>query len=210
MGDIDKIYYINLDHREDRKNNLLKWIEASGFPLEKVERISATYIPGRGHIGCGISHVNALEAFLKTSHSNCLILEDDYEPLTISTFWSNFDKIFKDKIKFYIVMGAFNHNDLKSSKGPADYLLKIDFSYTTSAYLITREFAPILVDCFKDAVRYAIHEESITKQKTHKYTIDVHWCTLMPLHRWYAFAPRIGRQIASYSDIEGVYCNHGV
>ena len=39
---VDIIYYINLDHREDRKKELNQWISDSKYD-GKIERISAIY-----------------------------------------------------------------------------------------------------------------------------------------------------------------------
>jgi hypothetical protein len=201
MNTIDHVYYINLDYRSDRRLQFEDWIEESGFPAKKVTRVSATSVPGRGHIGCLLSHIKTLEEFLKLGHNNCLVLEDDYIPVDIKTFWNNFEALEKSKIEYDIVMCAYNV--LEYEEGPVDYLKKVKSSFTSSGYLITKSFAPILIENFKEAVHKCIEQENVTKQKANEYCLDVYWQKLMPLSKWYCFYPRIGIQRESYSDIQG-------
>ena len=53
---VDIIYYINLDHREDRKKEFNNWISDSKFN-GVVERIPALYNKTKGYIGCTMSHL---------------------------------------------------------------------------------------------------------------------------------------------------------
>ena len=55
---IDIIYYINLDHREDRKTQFLQEMAKAGVPPDKIVRISAVPKPGQGDWGCSLSHLN--------------------------------------------------------------------------------------------------------------------------------------------------------
>ncbi len=201
MDTIDHVYYINLDYRSDRRLQFEDWIEESGFPTEKVTRISATSVPGRGHIGCLLSHIKTLEEFLKSDHHNCLVLEDDYVPLELKTFWNNFETLEKSKIDYDLIMCAYNV--LKYDEGPVDFLKKVNSSFTSSGYLITKAFAPTLLNNFKEAVQKCIEQENITKQKANEYCLDNYWQNLMPISKWYCFYPRIGIQRESYSDIQG-------
>jgi hypothetical protein len=208
MEGVNHVYYINLEHRTDRKNELLQWITESGFPLEKVERIPGVYIPNKPHYGCTTAHINALETFLISGHNNCLILEDDFEPNNKGTFWNDIDKLFKDNVEFDLVMCAFNDIATQSAAGPTNYLIRMFYTFSMSGYIITRDFASILVEHHKDSVRFGMHQESITNKKAVEYLGDVYWCKLMPLHRWYAFYPKLGHQRPSYSDIEESFTDY--
>lgn len=208
MDKIDILYYINLDYRTDRKAELLEWLEDSGFPDSKVERISGVYTPGRGHFGCLLSHIKTLETFLASSHNNCLILEDDYTPLDVPTFWSHFEKLFSAEKEFDVVMCSYNQ--LKSDETNVPFLRKVHESFTTSGYLITRSFAPKLLKEWKLCVDLGLKEEEETKKKTHTYMLDVYWSKLMPHSNWFCFYPRIGYQRASYSDLQCHYTDHKV
>jgi hypothetical protein len=69
-------FYINLDDRKDRRNNMQRLLKIHGF--KKVERISGFKAPNR--VGCSTSHVMALEHIIENNIYPALILEDDVSP----------------------------------------------------------------------------------------------------------------------------------
>ena len=75
---IDKIVYINLDHRQDRRDVMAKFFEEGGMPSEKIIRFSAVKHT-RGAIGCLTSHTEVLRMAKKEGWKNVLILEDDLQ-----------------------------------------------------------------------------------------------------------------------------------
>lgn len=207
MNSLPLLYYINLDYRIDRNSEILEWLDESGFPDEKVHRISAVHIPGRGHLGCLLSHIKVIDEFLKTSESYAIILEDDFTPLDQTTIWKSVQRVIDDKVPFDMIMLAYNVLVSEPLDG-IEYLHKVKASLTSSGYIVSREFARKLLLNFKDAVEKLVKEESETHQKTKHYCLDQHWQTLMPTSRWYCFYPRLGRQSDSYSDIEGKIPSH--
>ena len=73
---IEKIFFINLDKRTDRREeieNELKKMELT------AERYSAISTPESGIVGCGYSHLNVLKMAREQNVKNVLILEDDFE-----------------------------------------------------------------------------------------------------------------------------------
>jgi GR25 family glycosyltransferase involved in LPS biosynthesis len=206
MNGIDHIYYINLDYRSDRRLQMEDWLEESHVPSEKITRISAIPTPGRGHIGATLSHCKALETFLSSSFNTCVIFEDDFIPLDLSTFWQNFQKLKDQKVDYDIVVGSYNF--LECNDTQYDFLKKVKKSYTASAYVITRNFAQKLLENFKEAVQKCVETENRTGQKADEYCLDVYWEKLMPMSKWYCFYPRIGIQRESYSDIQGHITNY--
>ena len=72
---IEKVVYINLEHRKDRKEEteaeLLKY-----FPAEKVVRFDAIN-QKPGSFGCCKSHIAVLEMAKENKWKNVLIVEDD-------------------------------------------------------------------------------------------------------------------------------------
>ena len=73
MNHIDTIYYINLDHRIDRKEKFLECMNDLQVPKSKIERISAIYEPNLGILGCTKSHMLALETFINSDKNTCII-----------------------------------------------------------------------------------------------------------------------------------------
>ena len=72
---IDGIFYINLDHRTDRRAEIEG--ELSRFDL-KFERFPAI-AHKIGGVGCGTSHLEVIKLAKKRGYKNVVIFEDDIE-----------------------------------------------------------------------------------------------------------------------------------
>ena len=78
MDKIDVIYFINLDRRTDRLQQIMGEFIKMEIPIEKIIRITA--IDEKiGILGCTKSHCVAIDHFVKSGKQLCLILEDDFE-----------------------------------------------------------------------------------------------------------------------------------
>ena len=207
MDRVDQVYYVNLEYRQDRRLQFIDWIEESGYPESKVTRIDAVATPGRGHIGCLISHMNALVQFLQSPHNTCIIFEDDYEPLDVKTFWTSIQKVFDSGLHFDLVQLAYN--ELDSEPTAYEGIHRVKKSYTASGYLIRKEFAPHLLVNFKEALDNLIAYEEKHNMKADDFCLDVYWTKLMPVSHWYCVYPRLGKQRGSYSDLQGHYTDYG-
>jgi hypothetical protein len=201
MQHIPKLYFINLSYRGDRYAEFINWIEGTGFPAEKVERIEAIYTPGIGILGCLTSHIRAVQTFLASGESVCMICEDDFMPLDICEFWGHYERLFQDGVPFDVVMASYSK--LEYEDGPVPYLKKMLHSFSASSYLITREFAPRLLAVWEEALRKWMQELPTATRPLEEYYNDVVWMSLMRESRWYCFYPRIGKQRDSFSDIQG-------
>jgi GR25 family glycosyltransferase involved in LPS biosynthesis len=74
---IESIYYINLEKREDRKKEFLDNFNPND--KSKIIRIRGHYYPENGAVGCLMSHINALNQALNDDvNDNILICEDDF------------------------------------------------------------------------------------------------------------------------------------
>jgi len=195
MENIDVIYYINLDHRTDRDRQFRIWVLSTGFPESKLVRISAVYNKTNGATGCSESHIKILETFIESSFNNCLIFEDDYEPLERRNYWDNFKKLFSSDNEFDWVLCSYNYLKSHPSKYPG--LHRVQESNTTSGYFIKKTIAKLLLENFKAGLS-KLEETKDPK----KYAIDMYWKALMKQTKCYCFFPRIGIQRESYSDIE--------
>jgi hypothetical protein len=203
MDKIDIIYYINLAHRKDRKSQFLEWVLDSEFPEEKISRIDAVYTNDFGQLGCCLSHIKALEEFIKSSYSNCIIYEDDYEPINRKNYWENLRRFFLSDIDYDMLLCS--HNALQSSETIYEGFEKVKYSVTASGYLITKDFAPKLLENLKEAAALLNTERDKTK-----HSIDVWWNRLFDKANIYCFKKRIGFQRASFSDIENKWENYNV
>jgi len=208
MENIDCIYYINLEHRKDRNEQLLETMKELNVPSEKIQRINAIH-NNIGALGCTKSHILTLETFLKSDHKICLILEDDFTYKNKDTFWSDIQKVFDTKIPFDIIQLTYNHmyepeNFCVVTETDFPFLKRVQKTISSSSYIITREFAPILLQNFYESSE--LLEKHIEKQ----YVLDLYWHRIQGNHLWYCISPSIGLQRASYSDVQHSFMDYGV
>ena len=193
---IDIVYYINLDHRTDRNGEFLREMDKAGIPKEKIHRVSGVYDKERGLLGCAKSHIKVLEDFIQKGYSKCIIFEDDFElvgdPSVIKSLTMPFD----------VIMLSANEYNVQDSQYPG--LKKVLDAQTTSGYMLSKEFAPTLLQNFKEGA--PLIEASYNGKKYEaRYAIDQYWKKLQPDSKWYMCSPKIGKQRKSFSDIqEGV------
>lgn len=196
------IYYINLDHREDRRNNIMCQLRQINYPENKIVRISAIKTDFGG-LGCVRSHIKALEQFLQMGKDRCIILEDDF------TFYQNTNNYFYQTIvreeslpeNWDLVMLASN----TISESPfSDTFQKCNDAQTTSGYMIHKNFASTLLQNFKES------ESRLSSGHSYDtYALDQYWKRLQPHSNWFICHPKVGYQMESYSDISNFVVNHG-
>jgi glycosyl transferase family 25 len=95
------IYVINLDRDVERMASIRANLDALGLPFERLPAIMGKDVPDweklvdhsaytwrnrldkprAGEVGCYLSHLKALETFLRTDAPWCVVLEDDVEVL---------------------------------------------------------------------------------------------------------------------------------
>lgn len=199
MEHIDCVYYMNLDHRTDRKEQIEKELEKLGVPPEKRVRIPGIYKPGFGILGCGLAHKRAIETFIASPHKICLIFEDDFE-FTADIEYVNMllNAIFEENIQFDCIMLAGVL--LKAVSTAYPFLLKVLDGHTASGYIVTKEFAPVLLESYTDSTNLLENTYLKTGEKNISYHNDIWWKRYQPASNWFIVNPRIGEQRQSYSD----------
>ena len=198
MEKIDAILYINLAYRTDRNAHILHEINKLCTDQSKIHRIDAIK-HDNGALGCGLSHIKALEYALSNQWETVLILEDDFT-FTVDDINDKIMLLFENNFD----VGLLSHNYLKYINTNNDSVKKVIYSQTASSYIIKKNYIPILLQNMREAM-----SDMITNGKKSSNCIDIHWATLQPLHNWYALFPAIGRQYANYSDIENDYRSYG-
>lgn len=207
---MDKVYYINLDHRKDRLVEIEGVLDDLNIPKEKRERIPAVYNPNHGAEGCSRSHIRAVEKFIESGLETCLIFEDDFIYEDKQRFLDSIQYIFQNKIDFDLIQLAYNHDGAILEDTQYPILKKVLNAGTISGILLHRNFAPRLLETYK--IGQMLLNMCIKKYNLvfHEYCIDVYWKRLQPQHKWYCFSPRLGYQRESYSDIEKKIVNYKV
>ncbi len=209
MDLVDHVYYINLDHRTDRKEQIESEFQKVGIPANKITRISGIYKKEFGILGCGLSHKKALETFLASPYKNCMIFEDDFT-FTLDFHYCQYliRQVFHQDIPYDLVMLA--GNIFSSEPSPWPFLKKVKNGQTASAFLITKDFAPQLIHALEESTKLLEDYWKETGQKKHEYCNDIYWKKLQPQSNWFIVHPKMGIQRESYSDNEYKVTNYGV
>ena len=198
MDKIEKIIYINLDHRTDRRSEIERELATMGLSGERFSAILAK----PGYIGCLQSHLKVLELAKQSGWKNVLLLEDDFQFIVDkSTFEQELTSFFNLKLPYDILM--ISYNDLKPTP-LNDVVTKAMDVQTTSGYLIHERFYEILIANWKHALPLLVQTD-----KHWLYSCDQSWKTLQPGSDWFCLKRRIGIQRSSYSDIANRVVHYG-
>jgi glycosyl transferase family 25 len=160
------IYVINLDRDRDRLKSISLNLASLGFNFERVPGVIGKEVtdlqslvnlqayawrnrrddPRAGEVGCYLSHLKAMETFLKTEAPWCVVLEDDVEvlPGCVEVLRGLAEKDDWDLVKLYN-----NHSGTPVKKRAlrAGYRLVVHLTRTTSsaAYIVNRRAAKTLL-----------------------------------------------------------------
>jgi GR25 family glycosyltransferase involved in LPS biosynthesis len=183
------IVYINLKERKDRNIDIKKELLKLNKPFHRIDAIKHK----SGAQGCTLSHIKSIEYFLfKTDSKWCLICEDDFMfTMDIKEIDKKINLFFQKKK--HILMLAIN--PINVSK-PINGISKVNFGYTTSCYLVNRNYASVLWVNLKKSLRKNI-------------PCDVGYTTLQKRDEWYCLQPAAGRQKPGFSDIQKRHTNYG-
>ncbi len=192
---LDGALYINLEHRKDRKKQILKELEKLEL---KATRVGAHHDLLNGHKGCCKSHIKALLHAKKKQYKNVLILEDDavfscskeefYEE--ISYFFENFNKPFD---VFFLGVNVFEHEETSHPK-----IKRVLVGQAAHAYVVSDKYYDTLIDCFETSLKSM--EEDTTFDESLFKALDQNWKGLQGKDRCYV-GKILAQQRRSYSDI---------
>lgn len=199
---IEHIFYINLDKRNDRKEEIENELKLMSLE-DKSERYSAiSFSPGI--VGCGYSHANVLRIAKERGYKNVLILEDDFQFLVSKEVLEENLNLFFENVKEYdVCMLAYNIQKWKETEHP--FLMKVLEAQTASAYIVHERFYNRLINLL---------EENMEKLKITgehwNYANDQCWKRLQPWNDWFCFSLRLGKQRPSYSDNSLTFQDYGL
>ena len=199
---VDKAFYINLDHRKDRRDTMTKFFKEGGFPDEKVERIPAVCTPYNGMIGCAKSHISALETAKRYNYKAVLIAEDDLEWIDFETTYPKLEELVSST-DWDVCMLTGYYLDIT--------IPKVNAGIYTNCYIVRNHYYDKLIQNMKEGL--ALKEDTLRKEKynwmkpvlhplyKHIYNVDVYWIKLQMKDKWIAVVPMICQQVECYSDI---------
>jgi glycosyl transferase family 25 len=199
MDKISKIIYINLERRQDRREQIEQELAAIGLIGERFNAINHT----SGIVGCGLSHLAVLKQAEENQWENLLILEDDFQFLVPKETLNQQLQAFWDlNIPWDVIMLSYN---LSASTPYNDLIGRVTDAQTASGYLVNRHFYPKLINMLTQATPL------LESTGNHwEYANDQCWKQLQPISQWFYFMTRLGKQRGSFSDNSNRYMDYGV
>lgn len=195
---LNKIVYINLDKRYDRKLHTETQNEKYGID---AIRFKAFEYPGQGIVGCGYSHLGVLKMAKENQWKNVLIMEDDFEFLVSpEEFWKNITQLFESKIRFDVCMLSYN---LHEQEPVNDLVFRVKYAQTASAYIVNQHYYDALIELYQKNIPI------LESTGIHwVYANDVCWRELQQRDMWLGFTTRIGKQLDGFSDNANCVVNY--
>ena len=201
-------FYINLDGRTDRREHFEQNIKSIEF-FKNIERFSAIEHP-IGPIGCGLSHINALQTCLDLYYSEkyVCIFEDDFMILNMSNmteFMHDFSKIESDKEWDVIVLTPRGNtvNIEQNNKMESANFKRIVNNQTATGYIMKQHIIPIIKNNMEEAVYNMINGES-----GDIYAVDQYWKKLQTEYKFYYSSHIFGGQLIGWSNNENRYVDY--
>lgn len=193
MQHINKIVYINMDSRTDRRELMEQELRRVGW---KAQRFSASSYKGCPNSGCLLSHATVLEQAYDEGCANVLVLEDDFKFIDDENKVNNsINAFFASGIEWDVVM-LTTCAAIKAEQAEQPLVSKIVSSGNGVAYLVNRSMMLELSMLFKANL------ENLYQTKRHwEYQNDMLWKQLMPMSNWYMFNEYLGYQREGYSDL---------
>jgi GR25 family glycosyltransferase involved in LPS biosynthesis len=194
LNSVDQILFINLDNRPDRLEAITNQLKSQNVDMSKVHRIPAHYTPGNGHYGCAKSHLDAMKYALNKGYETILVFEDDFKFSTKPEETKDLlNKLFTNVSKDEWDVILLTHSAGVTEKTKHSFLEKITNGQTSSAYIIGKNYYPILINTFQKCI------DNMPKEKTsevnhEQWALDQVWKKNQKEDKWMVFKPLIGEQ----------------
>jgi glycosyl transferase family 25 len=193
INDITNIFYINLEHRTDRKEHVETELLKIGLIGQRFNAIKMD----NGAIGCSMSHLKLLQDAVKHNLDHILIVEDDITFLNPTLFINQINNLFKLHNNSWDVI-LFAGNNIPPYQNIDDTCIKVSRCQTTTGYLVNGHYIKILLQNVKMGLTQLLNNPF----QRNLFAIDKYWFILQSVHNWYLIIPPTVVQQEGYSDIE--------
>ena len=204
---LDKVVYINLDHRTDRQEIMKRFFEEANIPTEKVERFSAIR-HSVGIVGCAMGHIAILKRAKQQGWKNVLILEDDLQWIDFETNYKKLEELVSVPNWDVCMLGGLF---IKTE----DVYVKM--GYCTNAYIVNQHYYDAILNNFETGLqkktsvnlpRFPVltlqqKQETVRKiiDSRNEFNVDTYWFKLQEKDNWIGMIPPMCDQVSTYSDI---------
>lgn len=194
LQDIKHIFYINLEHRIDRKEHVE--IELIKIGLQGFTRFNAIKMEN-GALGCSMSHLKCLQMAKENGWPHVLIVEDDILFLDKDIFIKQINNFLKNHIDDWDTL-LISGNNIPPYERLDDTCIKVTTCQTTTGYLVKSHYYDKLIQNIKMGIVYLTRRP----HQDHLYAIDKFWFTLQRADNWLLLTPLTVVQREDYSDIQ--------
>ena len=184
---IEKVVYINLAKRTDRREHMENFIKPFGDKVIRFEAIEHHV----GSIGCSKSHVSVIEMAIEKNWKNILVLEDDAEWNINKKALEEFNTLSKNNFDVLLLGGTYTKFDKNTHK--------LSYGCSTHAYIVNNHYFSTILQNFRESV--VLYNEFGSEE----FHIDQHWNLLMPNDKWFITIPSLVYQHDGYSDVRMAY-----
>lgn len=177
-----RTYIINLDKRKDRLGQLNCPFEYVRFPAVDGTTLTDVPLKLRGHAGCQLSHIGALELLDASGDDYGLILEDD--AVFMADFEYRFGKILESLPEDWdlLYLGGWN----KRIRMPFTYGIDVaEEVWQTHAYVIRKKFIQTALETLRSRL----------------WKVDVVLAGCLPMGKCFICNPTLVDQSDSSSDV---------
>lgn len=197
--EITNVFYINLEHRADRKSHVESQLQSIGLVGERFNAIQMS----NGAIGCSLSHLKLLQDAYKNNLDHILIVEDDIlflDPELFKTQLNRFFELHGNNWDVVLLAG----NNMPPYEQIDDTCVKVSRCQTTTGYLVNGHYIQTLAQNVKMGVTHLMNKP----MEQTNFAIDKFWFSLQSTDRWYLITPLSVVQREDYSDIEQKNVNY--
>jgi glycosyl transferase, family 25 len=192
---VDKVFYINLEERTDRKlmvqRELLKL-----FPYDVIERYPATRVEGHGALGCALSHIGVLKLAMSRGYKKYIVVEDDIQILDLDTLKKGMEQFSAMNVRCDVLLLTANTYNFRKTQ--LKHIIKTEEAFAAMAYMVPDSYYSTLLANFEESAA------QLAKTKIdHMYAIDVGWKPLQKKDVWLQLFPVTIIQRPDHSDIVG-------
>ena len=193
LEDIKHAFYINLEHRTDRKEHVETELLKIGINCQRFNAIKME----NGAIGCSMSHLKLLQDAQKNELEHILIVEDDIKFLEPELFKNQINNFFELHQNNWDVI-LFAGNNMPPYDKIDDTCVKVSRCQTTTGYLVNGHYINVLASNVKIGLTNLLNKQD----EKSRFAIDKFWFVLQGASKWYLITPLTVVQREDYSDIE--------
>jgi glycosyl transferase family 25 len=199
LEDFENVFYINLEHRTDRKEHVEK--ELSILGIKSANRFNAIKM-ANGAIGCTMSHIRLLQDAKIKGLPYLMIVEDDIQFTKPGLFVDQLNGLLQSGESWDVILIA--GNNLPPYTKINEFCVQVKQCQTTTGYIVKENYYDTLIENMKEGVKKLMKEP----HRHFLYAVDKYWFFLQQRDKWLLVTPLTVVQRVDYSDIERRLTNY--